>query len=116
MDRKVLKLATALAVAVASWSAQAECIYPKAPATIPNGATATEAEMVAAMNAFKTYNDEVTAFGSCLEEETKSKASSTAQLMQMKTMQVKKQNAAVAELQEKAKAFNEQVRIFKAKG
>lgn len=116
MDRKVLKLTAALAFAAVSWSAQAECVYPKAPATIPNGATASEAEMVAAMNAFKAYNDEVTAFGACLEEETKSKAAGTAQLMQMKTMQAKKHNAAVAELQEKAKAFNEQVRIFKAKG
>ncbi|AMN45960.1 hypothetical protein ACG33_02295 [Steroidobacter denitrificans] len=115
MDRKALKLAAALAFAVVSWSAQAECIYPKAPATIPDGATATEGEMIAAMNAFKTYNNEVTEFGACLEEETKSKAAGTAQLMQMKTMQAKKHNAAIAELQEKAKAFNEQVRIFKAK-
>jgi hypothetical protein len=96
-------------------SAQAECAFPKAPATIPDGKTASEAEMVAAMTAFKAYNEEVTAFGTCLDSETKEKSAGTAQLMQLKTMQTKKLNAAVAELQSKAKDFNEQVRIFKAR-
>jgi hypothetical protein len=68
------------------------------------------------MNAFKAYNDEVTAFGTCLDEETKSKAAGTAQLMQLKTMQTKKHNAAVDELQQKARLFNEQVRIYKTRG
>jgi len=93
-----------------------DCVFPKAPALMPDGKTASEAEMLAASQAFKAYNDEVTAFGACLEDETKSKAAGTAQLMQMKTMQAKKHNAAVAELQAKAKQFNEQVRIFKARG
>jgi hypothetical protein len=115
MKLKHLKLVAAVAAAAFSLSAHAECAYPKAPATIPNGATATEAEMIAAMQAFKQYDADVKAFGECLEEETKSKAAGTAQLMQLKTMQAKKLNAAVAELQEKAKLFNEQVRTFKAR-
>jgi hypothetical protein len=101
---------------VCSLSAHAECAFPKAPATIPDGKTATEQEMVAAMQAFKAYNDEVNAFGACLEEETKTKSAGTAQLMQLKTMQSKKHNAAIEELQAKAKLFNEQVRIFKTRG
>jgi hypothetical protein len=96
-------------------SAQADCAFPKAPATIPDGKTATEEEMVAAMTAFKTYNEEVNAFGKCLDQETRDKAAGTAQLMQLKTMQTKKLNAAMDELQAKAKLFNEQVRIFKAR-
>jgi hypothetical protein len=96
-------------------SAQAECAFPKAPATIPDGKTASEAEMVAAMTAFKAYNEEVNAFGTCLDGETKEKSAGTAQLMQLKTMQTKKLNAAIAELQAKAKDFNEQVRIFKGR-
>ena len=110
-----LKFAAAIAVAAFSMSAQAECAYPKAPASIPNGATASESEMIAAMQAFKTYDAEVKSYGACLEQETKDKAAGTAQLMQLKTMQTKKLNAAVAELEDKAKAFNEQVRTFKAK-
>lgn len=105
----------ALASLLCAASAQAECAFPKAPAVIPDGKTASEAEMLSAMTAFKSYNDEVNAFGSCLEGETKEKSQGTAQLMQLKTMQAKKLNTAVAELQTKAKAFNEQVRIFKSR-
>jgi hypothetical protein len=93
-----------------------DCVFPKAPASIPDGKTASEAEMMAAMQAFKAYNDEVTAFSTCLAGETKDKSAGTAQLMQLKTMQAKKHNAAVAELQENAKLFNEQVRIYKSRG
>jgi hypothetical protein len=107
----------ALGIALASFSiaAHAECAYPKAPSVMPDGKTASEAEMLEAMKAFKAYNDEVNAFGSCLDEETKSKAAGTAQLMQLKTLQMKKHNAAVDELQSKAKLFNEQVRIYKSR-
>lgn len=116
MNRKLLTIGAAFALAFGVATAQAECAFPKAPASIPDGKTASEAEMVAAMQAFKAYNEEVTAFGACLEEETKSKAAGTAQLMQLKTMQTKKHNAAIDELQAKAKLFNEQVRVFKARG
>lgn len=115
MNSKRLKLATAFVLAMGSFAAHADCAYPKAPAGVPNGATASEAEMVAAMTAFKTYDAEVKAYGACLEQETKDKAAGTAQLMQLKTMQTKKLNAAVEELQGKAKEFNEQVRVFKAR-
>lgn len=115
MTSAKLKTTIAFALFAFSFSVNADCAFPKAPATIPDGKTAAEADMIAAMQAFKAYNDEVTAFGACLEQETKDKAAGTAQLMQLKTMQTKKHNAAVAELQEKAKLFNEQVRIFKAR-
>lgn len=90
-------------------AAHAECPFPKAPASIPDGSTASEPEMIAAMNAFKTYNDEVTAFAACLDKEDASS-------MAAKTMKSKKISAAQDELQSKAKLFNEQVRIFKARG
>jgi len=116
MNRKLLNLGAVIAFAAFAATAQAECACPKAPDSIPDGKTASEPEMVAAMQAFKTYNEAVNAFGACLEEETKSKSAGTAQLMQLKTMQTKKHNAALVELQSKAKLFNEQVRVFKARG
>jgi len=115
MKVMLVKWTVALALATGALSVQADCVYPKAPAAIPNGATASEGDMVAAMQAFKTYDADVKAFGSCLEQETKEKSAGTAQLMQLKTMQTKKLNAAVEELQSKAKEFNEQVRLFKAR-
>jgi predicted nucleic acid-binding Zn-ribbon protein len=114
MSKKVLHIIAAVAFSFAS-CAHADCAFPKAPASIPDGKTASEQDMVAAMTAFKAYNEEVNAFGQCLDQETKDKAAGTAQLMQLKTMQTKKLNAAMDELQAKAKLFNEQVRAFKAR-
>jgi len=107
----------ALGIALASFSiaAHADCTYPKAPAAMPDGKTASEDEMIEAMKAFKAYNDEVNSFGACLDQETKTKAAGTAQIMQLKTLQMKKHNAAIDELQAKAKLFNEQVRLYKAR-
>ena len=110
MKLKHIKFAAVLAFAGFSFQAHAECTYPKAPATIPDGKTASEPEMVAAMNAFKAYNEDVAAFGKCLDEEV-----SAGQTMAMKTMKSKKIAAAQDELQEKAKLFNEQVRVFKSR-
>jgi len=109
--RTAVTITLALASLALGMSAHAECAFPKAPASIPDGKTASEPEMVAAMNAFKAYNEEVVAFGACLDEETRSASN-----MQVKTMKAKKISAAQDELQAKAKAFNEQVRIFKARG
>lgn len=111
MKLKQITLTAALVLAGLSFQAQADCAFPKAPASIPDGSTATEPEMIAAMNAFKAYDAEVKAFGACLDQEAKSASS-----MQAKAMQAKKMAAANDELQSKAKAFNEQVRVFKARG
>ncbi len=116
MKLKQVDFTAALALAACSFAAHADCPYPKAPAGVPNGATASQQEMLAAMNAFKAYDADVKAFGVCLEQETKEKSSGTSQLMQLKTIQTKKLNAAVDELQAKAREFNEQVRVFKARG
>lgn len=116
MKLKQIKFTVAVVLTASSFAVHADCAYPKAPATIPNGATASAQEMVDAMQAFKAYDADVKSFGTCLEQETKGKAAGTAQLMQLKTMQTKKLNAAVDELQSKAKEFNQQVRMFKARG
>jgi hypothetical protein len=96
-----------------------DCSYPKAPQKIPDGKSASEAEMVEAMSSFKQYNGDVHTYTSCLENETAEKlrdaGGATALTMQIKALQSRKYNAAVEELQVKVKAFNEQVRIFKSR-
>lgn len=109
-----IQLTAVVAFAAFSFQAHAECAYPKAPTSIPDGKTASEPEMIAAMNAFKAYNEQVSAFGNCLDEEVKSAAGGNA--MAIKTMKAKKIAAAQDELQARAKEFNEQVRVFKARG
>jgi hypothetical protein len=99
----------------ATFAAHAECPFPKAPAAIPDGKTAAEPDMIAAMKEFKAYNESVQGFAKCLDEEANDPALSPPQKIQLKTLQKKKQDAAMKELQEKAAAFNEQVRAFKAR-
>ena len=99
-------------------AAHADCTFPKAPASIPNGATATEPEMVAAMQAFKNYNAEVTAYGQCLEDETQAKMKdgmSPIAIREFKIIQTKKNNTAVEDLKAKVKEFNDQVHVFKSR-
>lgn len=106
----------AMVLISASLTVKAECVYPKAPAVVPSGATASEPEMVAAMKAFKSYDSDVNSYGACLDQEAKERSvTGTAQSLQLKTLQAKKLNAAVADLQVKTKVFNEQVRAFKAR-
>lgn len=119
MESSVIKtsLLSLAGMLVLATAAQADCVYPKAPATIPNGSTASEADMSAAAAAFKQYNTDVTAYLSCLQDETAAKSAnvSAGQAIQIKSMQSKKHNSAVDELEANVAKFNEQVRAFKNK-
>lgn len=111
----------ALAALLAAGFAQAECVYPKAPSSMPDGKTATEEEMLEGMKAVKTYNGEVTAYLSCLDMEMQSRIDAAGaeapadQIAQIKAIQTKRHNAAVEELEAHAARFNEQVRAYKAR-
>jgi hypothetical protein len=88
--------------------ALAECTQPQAPTKVPDGSSAAEAEMVAAMQTLKRYDSDVTTYLKCLEFEAK-------QNRITKDEQSRKHNSAVDQLQSVAAKFNEQVRVFKAK-
>ena len=100
-------------------AANAECIYPKAPSDMPNGAKATEDEMVAGMKAVKEYNTQVSAYLSCLDMQMDSDIAAAGtdakpeQVAQIKAINAKRHNAAVDELEAHAARFNEQVKAYK---
>jgi hypothetical protein len=102
-------------------TAHAECLYPKAPSSTPDGRTATEQEMVSGMKAIKVYNEEVTAYLSCLEMELNSRIQAAGteapadQIEQIKAIHTKRHNAAVEELEATAARFNEQVKVYKGR-
>lgn len=108
----------ALAVLLAG-AANAECSYPKVPRNMPDGATATQDEMLAGMKAVKEYNGQVTAYLSCLEQEMNARVEAAGpdapaeQVEQIKAIHTKRHNAAVEELEQHAARFNEQVKTFK---
>jgi hypothetical protein len=117
--KKVCTLVAIAAGCFAFVQAQAECTYPPAPAALPDGRSATEAEMVAAMQSVKQYDTAVNDYLSCLENETQASIQAAGadapkeQIAQIKAIQSKKHNAAVQELESRAANFNEQVRAFK---
>lgn len=110
-------LLTSLAAAAAS----ADCTYPKGPSGLPDGATATQDQMLGGMKAIKEYNSAVTSYLSCLETEMNTRIEAAGpdapaeQVEQIKAIHTKRHNAAVEELESTAARFNEQVKVFKAR-
>lgn len=118
-----IRIASALVLAgmLASGIAAAECVYPKSPASIPDGKTATEEEMLAGMRAVKEYNTQVTAYLNCLDMQMQTDISAAGAeapqetIDQIKSINAKRHNAAVEELESHAARFNEQVKAYKTR-
>jgi hypothetical protein len=104
---KRILLAAVLTYA-ASLPAHADCALPPAPSKIPDGSTASQQEMLTAMQTLKEYNGDVETYTKCLDFEAKQNRLS-------RTDEEKMHNSAVDNLQKIAAKFNEQVRTFKAK-
>lgn len=105
---KTLRLRFLILLAGSALTAQAQagCTLPPAPSKVPDGNTATESEMVAAMQTLKRYNTDVSNYVKCLEfEATQNRLS--------REDQARQHNAAIDGLQVIAAKFNEQVRLFK---
>ena len=88
--------------------ALADCTAPVAPTKVPDGTTAAEADMVAAMQTLKRYDADVNTYVKCLEFEAKQNRLS-------RDEQARKHNAAMDSLTQTAAKFNEQVKVFKSK-
>jgi hypothetical protein len=118
MNVRIVSIAVTL---LAAGAAHAECSYPKPPAALPDGATATQEQMVEGMNSVKNYNKEVDGYLSCLDEEMSKRVAAAGpdapadQLEQIKAIHNKRHNAAVEELEAHASRFNEQVKVYKAR-
>lgn len=103
------RILAALAVACAvSLTAQADCVLPPAPSKIPDGSSASEQEMLTAMQTLKEYNADVETYTKCLDFEVRQNRISHGE-------QERLHNSAIDLLQRVAAKFNEQVRTFKAK-
>ena len=118
---KSLLAAVALAAAVLAPAAYADCTYPQAPSQLPDGNTATLAQMLAAQKVVSSYNQEMTAYLSCIQLERDSRVANAGdkltkqQKQELEAIEIQKHNAAVDQLHAVADQFNAQVRIFKAR-
>jgi len=110
--------------------AHGACAYPKAPESLPNGDTATKEEMLAAKQAVGKYNEEMTAYLSCIKLESDEtlaamekeadpseagKKAMEARKQEYEVKHTQKHNAAVDEVTSVVERFNEQVRAYKKK-
>ncbi len=103
------RILAALAVVYAvSVPVYADCVLPPAPSKVPDGSSASEQEMVTAMQTLKQYNGDVDTYLKCLDFESKQNRLSKAD-------EEKLHNTAVDTMTKIAAKFNEQVRTFKAK-
>ncbi|MDB6061970.1 MAG: hypothetical protein JWM78_2073 [Verrucomicrobiaceae bacterium] len=117
------KLTTLFAMMTLSLSAavHAECTYPQVTAAAPSGATATEPELVAAIQDMKRFNTEITAYATCVDQEADAQIAaggsvlSADQIKKIKAESAQKHNAGVDDLQKRADALNAQVKIYKAR-
>jgi hypothetical protein len=104
--------------------AQTACVYPQAPQTFPDGATAPKEDMVTGQASVKTYASAVQeTYLPCLEKE---KVDSIAKLdaadeayaqkkLALEEIHAKKHNAALDELQAVADRWKEEITEFKAR-
>lgn len=85
--------------------AHAECTLKDAP-VLPDGASATEPQMIAAQQSVKAYVSETQEYLACLEFEGKGRAGGD---------WTKKYNEASTRMEKLAADFNKQLRAFKSK-
>ena len=104
--------------------AQTSCTYPHAPASTPDGNTATRAEMIAAKHDFDRYNTEMNSYLDCLKLQSQALAPKDPSKLtpdekkkaaDQQNILIQKNNAAVDELQAAVGRFNDQLKIFLAK-
>lgn len=114
------KLSCLLVLAAMTSPAWADCSYPKAPARMPDGNSATRDEMVATQKLVKQYQTDMTTYLDCIKAEHqtalgKDASMSDDQKQSLTARYTQKNDAAVDEAHDVANRFNEQLRVFKAK-
>ena len=109
-----------LGFGLAAAQANAACDYPAAPGKFPDGSQASKDEMLTAKKSVVKYNDDMTAYLTCIKSEFDTKVAGIAnitpeQKAEMEKVQNQKQAAALEEVTAVTDRFNEQLRAWKAK-
>ncbi|ACJ00922.1 hypothetical protein [Rhodospirillum centenum] len=86
-------------------TAAADCTVGDPP-TVPDGTSATEAEMVSAQQAIKAYVAETQEFLQCIEFESKGRPTGDA---------TRRYNEASERMEKLASNFNKQLKVFKSR-
>jgi hypothetical protein len=102
---------------LAGTAAKADCPYPEAPSTMPDGATATTEQMIDARNVVLAFDADVRAFTVCLELEARVRledpALSESARRNVAEQLVMRNDAAIDHAESVVARFNEQLRIYR---
>jgi hypothetical protein len=101
-----------LAVIASGYGFAAAACEPPAPVPMPDGATATRDQMLAAQAQVRAYQAAMNEFVACLDSEAEGQGDQAPS--EFKSLMVERHNAAVAEMEGVAAAFNDQLRAFRA--
>ena len=88
----------------------AACEAPS-PVAMPDGATATREQMLEAQAEVRAYQAAMTEFLACIDSEMQGDGEQAPE--EFKSLMVSRHNAAVAEMEGVAAAFNDQLRAFR---
>lgn len=123
-----MKFSTAAALVpfllATSLAAEAACVYPQAPRSVPNGSNASKDEMLAAQNTVKDYVKSVQeGYLPCLEQERVASVGAldnmdpeyTTKKASIDSIHAKKHNAALEELQAFVDRWNAEKKAFQDK-
>src|SRR5262245_40002827 len=108
---KVLTSFLLTAVASGYGLAAVACESPS-PVTMPDGATSTREQMLAAQAQVNACQASMNEFVACLDREADAQGEQAP--AEFKSLMVERHNAAVTEMEAVAAAFNEQLRAFRA--
>ena len=128
MKTLITHVVAALALSLSLTAAAADCVYPRAPASMPDGTTATLEEMKTAKKEYDRYNSDMAVYLDCIRAEhdaSNPKIEDSMSAAKKKELQqqideseqrfVAKYDSAVDEVHSVMDRFNEQIRSFNAK-
>ena len=110
----------ALAALVAAPSSYAACTYPHAPGQLPDGATATQEEMVASQKEVKQFMSDMDVYLKCVDDENPTKPGKLTDEQKKEQdarekVRMQKHNAAVSEEEALRDRWHDILVVFKEK-
>jgi len=101
-----------VAVIAGCWATAGVACEAPAVVAVPDGKTATMDQLLAAQSQVKSYMAAMQQFLACVDMEADAKGADAP--AEYKAMMVDRHNTAVAEMEQIAAAFNDQVKAYKA--
>jgi hypothetical protein len=120
MFRFLISLPVMAVMMLGAVAAEASCVPPEAPRSVPDGLTASYEDMVEAHRVVRAFAADALDFTSCLEAELEDLVADQRlgedTKNDLRLLYARRNDAAIDEAEFVAERFNEQLRIFKARG